>query len=246
MAFPQIVTSEQWIAARRELLVREKELTRQQDALNADRRRLPMVRLEKDYRLHGASGEVGLAELFGGCRQLVIQHFMFDPSWEQGCSSCTAAADELSTGLLDHLRARDTAFAIVSRAPYEKIRAYQDSRGWHLLDWYSSFGSDFNYDFHVSLDAAVAPVMFNYRDPTELAAAGMGWITEEPSEQPGYSCLLREGEDIFHTYSTFGRGTEQLGGGYAFLDMTALGRQEEWEEPKDRTDSSRAARPDFQ
>ena len=244
MSLPQIVSPEQWLAARRELLAREKEMTRARDALNADRRRLPMVRVDQEYAFEGPGGTVGLGNLFGGQRQLIVQHVMFDPAWDDGCSSCSAAIDELSPGLIEHLRVRDTAFALVSRAPLAKIESYRQRRGWPFA-WYSSFGSDFNYDFHVSLDPAVAPVQFNYRQPDELTGAGLGWILDGPSEQPGYSCFLRDGEELFHTYSTFGRGTEQLGGGYAFLDMTALGRQEEWEEPKGRTAFSRPASPDF-
>lgn len=244
MAFPQVVTSEQWLAARKELLTREKELTRAQDALNADRRRLPMVRVDKTYEFEGPDGKVTLADLFQGRRQLIVQHFMFDPSWDAGCESCTAAVEELSHGLLNHLGARDTTFAAVSRAPLAKIEAYKSSKGWDF-DWYSSYGSDFNYDFHVTLDAAVAPVQFNFRGPAELEQAGLGWLNDQPGEQPGYSCFLRDGDEIFHTYSTFGRGTEQLGGGYAFLDMTALGRQEDWEEPKGRAAGTRQAIPNF-
>jgi predicted dithiol-disulfide oxidoreductase (DUF899 family) len=244
VALPDVVSSEQWLAARKDLLAREKALTRMQDQLNADRRRLPMVRIEKDYRFAGPEGEVGLLDLFAGSRQLVLQHFMFDPSWEQGCSSCSAGVDEMSAGLLDHLRARDTAFAAVSRAPYPKIAAYRELKGWDIA-WYSSHGSDFNYDFHVTLDESVAPVMYNYRDQDELRTAGLGWVLEEPGEQPGMSCFLRDGDELFHTYSTFGRGTEQMGGAYAVLDMTALGRQEEWEEPKDRAATAHAASPDF-
>jgi predicted dithiol-disulfide oxidoreductase (DUF899 family) len=245
MAYPEVVTEETWLEARRELLAKEKALTKARDELNAERRRLPMVRVEKDYIFTGPDGPVRLLDLFGQARQLVIQHFMFAPDWEVGCSSCTAGVDELSAGLLDHLRARDTEFALVSRAPIEKLLAYQQSRGWHLT-WVSSFGSDFNYDFHVSLDASVAPVMFNYRDADELAAAGFDWVLAEPGEQPGMSVFLREGEEIFHTYSTFGRGTEQMGGAYGVLDMTALGRQEEWEEPKGRAvGEGHKAVPDF-
>jgi predicted dithiol-disulfide oxidoreductase (DUF899 family) len=133
---------------------------------------------------------------------------------------------------------------VVSRAPYGKLQAYQQAKGWKIA-WYSSYGSDFNYDFHVTLDKSVAPVMFNYRNEAELAEAGLGWVVEQPGEQPGMSCFLRVGDEIFHTYSTFGRGTEQLGGAYAVLDMTALGRQEEWEEPKGRSAHARAAIPDF-
>jgi predicted dithiol-disulfide oxidoreductase (DUF899 family) len=245
MSLPDVVTPQEWLTARKRLLEREKEMTRARDALNADRRRLPMVRVEKDYTFTGPDGPVGLRDLFAGRRQLVLQHFMFDPDWDEGCSSCTAAVDEVSDGLLSHLAARQTAFAVVSRAPYAKLARYQEARGWHV-PWYSSAGSDFNYDFHVTLDASVAPVLFNYRDADELRAADLGWVTEQPGEQPGYSCFLREGDEVFHTYSTFGRGTEQLGGAYAFLDMTALGRQEDWEEPKGRAAAPLPAVPSFE
>lgn len=244
MALPQVVSDQQWQAARRQLLAREKELTRAHDALNADRRRLPMVRIGKDYRFDGPAGRARLADLFEGRDQLIVQHFMFDPEWADGCGSCSAAADEVSPGLLEHLHARDTTFAVVSRAPLATIESYRRRRGW-TFPWYSAYGSDFNYDFHVTLDSSVAPVVFNYRDADELREAGLGWVTEQPGEQPGYSCFLRVGDEVFHTYSTYGRGTEQLGGGYAFLDMTALGRQEEWEGPKGRVSSARAAVPDF-
>ena len=203
-----------------------------------------MVQLDKGYRFDGPEGSASLLDLFDGRRQLVIQHFMFDPGWDDGCPSCTGASDEISQGLLRHLHARDTTLAVVSRAPLAKLERYKQKRGWDF-PWYSSFGSDFNYDFHVSLDPAVAPVQYNFRAPVELEAAGMGWILEGPSEQPGYSTFLAVGGDVFHTYSTFGRGTEWLGGAYAFLDLTALGRQEDWEEPKGRAESARAAIPDF-
>jgi predicted dithiol-disulfide oxidoreductase (DUF899 family) len=244
MTLPEIVSREDWLAARRELLTSEKEAVRAKDALNTRRRLLPMVRVEKDYRFDGPDGPAGLRDLFDGQRQLVVQHFMFDPAWEDGCGSCTAAVDELSDGLLRHLRARSTTYAVVARAPLAKLEAYRAKRGW-TIPLYSSYGSDFNYDFHVSLDAGVTPVMFNYRGPDELRAAGQGWALDEPMEQPGMSCFLRDGDDVFHTYSTFARGTEQTGGAYGVLDMTALGRQEEWEEPKGRTDTSRGPIPDF-
>jgi predicted dithiol-disulfide oxidoreductase (DUF899 family) len=244
MTLPEIVSDEQWLAARRQLLAHEKELTRQRDALNADRRRLPMVRVAKDYRFQGPDGEVGLLDMFAGRRQLVLQHFMFGPDWEAGCAGCTAGADEMSDGLLRHLKARQTSFVAVSRAPYPTLEAYKQKMGWTFA-WYSSYGSAFNYDFHVSLDESVTPIMFNYRDPAELAAAGFGWVTEAPSEQPGVSCFLREGDEVFHTYSTFGRGTEEFGGAYSVLDLTALGRQEEWEDPKGRVARPYKAMPDF-
>jgi predicted dithiol-disulfide oxidoreductase (DUF899 family) len=241
---PEIMSRDAWTAARKELLTREKEAVRAKDALNTRRRQLPMVRVGRDYRFDGPAGSVSLLDLFDGQRQLVVQHFMFDPSWEDGCSSCTAAVDELSDGLLRHLRARTTVYAVIARAPLAKLEKYRAKRGW-TIPLYSSYGSDFNYDFHVSLDASVAPVEFNYRDPDELRAAGQGWILDGPTEQPGMSCFLRVGDEVFHTYSTFARGTEQSGDAYGILDMTALGRQEEWEEPKGRADTSRGANPDF-
>jgi len=247
MNLPRVVSRDEWLVARKELLIREKEATRAKDALNTRRRNLPMVKIEKAYSFDGPKGRVGLGDLFAGRAQLVLQHFMFDPSWEDGCPSCTAAVDELSDGLLRHLRARNTNYAIVARAPLGKIEGYRAKRGWSI-PIYSSYGSDFNYDFHVTLDASVAPIEFNFRGPDELRAAGMDWMLNEadqPMEQPGLSCFLRDGEDIFHTYSTFGRGTEQAGDAYGILDMTALGRQEEWEEPKGRSDAARAAIPSF-
>lgn len=244
MTLPDVVSPEEWLAARKALLTREKEFTRANDTLSADRRRLPMVEITKDYTFGGPLGDASLHHLFDGRRQLIVQHIMFDPSWDDACPSCTAGVDELAEGLLGHLRVRDTSFAAVSRAPFAKLQDYRTRRGW-TIPWYSSGDSDFNYDFHVTLDVTQAPVMFNYRDAPALADNGMDWMLEGSFEQPGYSCFLRERDRIFHTYSTFGRGTEQLGGAYAFLDMTALGRQEEWEEPKGRSDAARAAMPNF-
>ncbi|MFC7535294.1 DUF899 domain-containing protein [Actinoplanes sp. GCM10030250] len=244
---PEIVSREQWLAARRELLTSEKEAVRAKDALNAERRRLPMTRVDEEYRFEGPDGSVSLLDLFDGRRQLIVQHFMFNPEWEDGCGSCTAAVDELSDGLLRNLRARSTVYAVVARAPLPKLEAYRAKRGW-TIPFYSSYGSRFNYDFHVTLDESVTPVQFNYRGPDELREAGFAWILDsdsQPMEQPGMSCFLRDGDQVFHTYSTFARGTEQVGGAYGLLDMTALGRQEDWEEPKGRSDTSRDAIPDF-
>ena len=244
MNLPEIVSRDEWRAARIELLAEEKAMTRARDALNTKRRMLPMVRIEKDYTLTGPDGPATLLDLFDGRHQLIVQHFMFDPEWEDGCPSCTASADEISAGLLEHLHVRDTSFAIVSRAPIDKIERYKAKRGWDF-PWYSSYGSDFNYDFHVTLDPSVAPVEFNFRTAEELEAAGMGWINEGQTEQPGYSVFLRRGDEVFHTYSMYARGAEWLGGSYAFLDLTALGRQEDWEEPKGRAIKERGNTPDF-
>ncbi|HEV3173041.1 MAG TPA: DUF899 domain-containing protein [Actinocrinis sp.] len=244
MSLPQVVSREQWLVARKQFLAREKELTRARDALNADRRRLPMVEIEKAYVFEGPGGKVTLADLFDGCRQLVVQHVMFDPAWDAACKGCTASIDELSEGLLTHLRSRDTNFVLISRTPLAKIEDYRALRRWPYR-WYSSYGSDFNYDFHVSLDQSVAPVEYNYRGAEELKQAGMDWLLEGPSEQPGVSCFLTDEGRIFHTYSTFARGSEQLGGSYGVLDMTALGRQEAWEEPKGRVEKPHGADPTF-
>ena len=148
------MSREEWLVARRELLAQEKELTRARDALNADRRRLPMVAIEKAYVFEGPDGEAGLLDLFEGRRQLIVDHFMFDPSWDDGCPSCSGRVDQY--GNLAHLHARDTTFAVVSRAPLAKIEPFKARKGW-TFPWYSSYGSDFNYDFHVTLDEAVAP-----------------------------------------------------------------------------------------
>ena len=150
----------------------------------------------------------------------------------------------MAPGLLAHLHARETTLAYVARAPLAKIERYKAKRGW-TFPWYSSYGSDFNYDFHVTLDESVAPVEYNYRTPEEHRAAGTAYYLEgeQPLELPGQSHFLRDGERVFHTYSTFGRGGEMTGGSYYFLDLTALGRQEEWEEPKGRAADARAAVP---
>jgi len=247
---PDIVTREEWLVARRHLLQREKALTRQRDQLSADRRRLPMVEILKSYEFEGPGGTVSLLDLFEGRRQLIVQHFMFDPTWDEGCPSCTGAADEMSDGLLEHLRSRDTSFAAVARAPYAKVSAYGAARGW-TFPFYSSSGTDFNHDFYATLDESVTPMMVNFRTRDELERPGnekLRWLleSEQPSEQPGISCFLRHGARVFHTYFTTGRGTEWLGGAYAFLDLTALGRQEDWEEPKGRVASPRGAVPSFE
>ena len=246
MSLPQVVSRDEWLAARKELLAEEKAMTRARDALSTKRRELPMVRIDKEYVFEGPDGTVGLLDLFDGRRQLIVSHFMFDPGWDEGCSSCSAGADEMSAGLLRHLHTRDTSLAYVSRAPLAKIEKYKASKGW-TFPWYSSYGSDFNYDFHVTLDDSVTPIEYNYRTKAEHEQAGTAYYvaSEQPIEGPGMSCFLRDGDRVFHTYSMYARGAETLGGSYYFLDLTALGRQEDWEEPKGRADSARGAIPDF-
>ncbi|MCP2264600.1 DUF899 domain-containing protein [Promicromonospora thailandica] len=240
---PEVVSSEEWLAARRELLAQEKELTRLRDRVNADRRRLPMVRVDKPYTFVGPDGPVSLLDLFDGRRQLVMHHFMWlydvdDDGTEHprdtGCPSCASAADQIPSHLRQ-LHVRGTTLVAVSRAPYETIAAYQDRMGW-TFPWYSSFGTDFNYDFHTSIDPSVAPVLVHYRTEEELAEAGTPWGTgwRTPGDYPGISAFLRVDDDVFHTYSAFGRGIEGFHYGIPYLDLTALGRQEEWEEPRGR------------
>lgn len=208
MSLPEIVSREQWRAAREALLVKEKAVTRARDALNAERRGLPMVEIEEEYVFEGGDGKATLFDLFEGRDQLVVYHFMFAPEWDAGCRSCSAFLDQI--GHLAHLYARGTSFAAVSRAPYPKILPFKARMGW-TLPWYSSCGSDFNRDFGVTLE----------RDG-------------ELVERPGLSCFLRDRDRVFHTYSTYERGLDGLGSTTSLLDLTALGRQEEWEEPKGR------------
>jgi predicted dithiol-disulfide oxidoreductase (DUF899 family) len=227
MAFPEIASREQWLEARMALLADEKEETRRRDALNARRRRLPMVRIQKDYVFDGPLGKATLAALFGDSRQLIIQHIMFAPDWDAPCPSCRSAIEELSDGLLGHLRTRDTAFVLVSRAPLVKLEALRAAEGW-TVPWYSSYGSDFNYDFQVTLDKSIPQLHYNYRPEPGLLGDALS------TEMPGHSCFLRDGSDVFHTYSTYGRGNEYTPSLYTLLDLTALGRQEAWEEPAGR------------
>lgn len=244
---PRVASRDEWLAARVELLEREKELTRARDRLMADRRRLPMVEIEKEYVFEGPEGRVKLADLFHGRSQLIVGHFMFHPDWDEGCPSCSAGADEMSPGILDHLARRDTTFVYVSRAPLDKLERYKAQKGW-TFPWYSSFGSDFNYDFDVTLDEGVKPIVYNFRTKEEYARRGEPWDDTRPGEaleRPGRSSFLRVDDRVFHTYSIYARGLETIGGSYYLLDETALGRQEDWEEPKGRAKAVRGATPDF-
>jgi predicted dithiol-disulfide oxidoreductase (DUF899 family) len=219
----RVVSREEWLAARRELLAKEKAAMRASDELAAERRRLPVVEIQKAYTFEGPSGRVGLGDLFEGRRQLIVYHFMFDPEWDEGCNSCSFIVDNV--GHLAHLHARDTSFALVSRAPLSRIEPFKARMGW-TVPWYSSFGGDFNYDFHVTQDEAVAPVEYNFRSKAELTEAGVSYVLLS-GEQWGISVFLREGDRMFHTYSTYGRGVEVVIGTYTYLDLTPLGRQEE-------------------
>ena len=245
MSLPPIATRDEWLAARKELLTKEKELTKQRDALNAERRNLPMVEIEKDYVFDGPNGPAHLVDLFDGRAQLIIYHFMFDPDWEEGCPSCSAGTDELSPGFLDHLHTRDTTYAMVSRAPLAKLERWKAKKGWDV-PWYSSYGTDFNHDFGVTIDESARPGEYNYRTKAEFEAMGSDFFaSDQPFEMPGQSCFLLVDGRVFHTYSQYARGLESTGGSYYFLDLTVLGRQEDWEEPKGRSSSVRGNQPDF-
>jgi predicted dithiol-disulfide oxidoreductase (DUF899 family) len=210
------VGREAWLKARKALLAREKAFNRERDALSAARRALPMVRVDKRYVFDGPEGPRALAELFDGKRQLLVYHFMFAPEWEQGCKSCSYVVDNITGGLV-HLAARDTAFAVISRAPLAKLQAFQERMGWSFR-WLSSEKSDFNYDYRVSFtpaEMAAKDVEYNY-----------GRTAFPHSEAPGLSVFLREGDGVFHTYSTYARGLDLLMNTYNYLDLTPLGRNE--------------------
>jgi predicted dithiol-disulfide oxidoreductase (DUF899 family) len=199
-ALPPVVSREEWQIARDALLVKEKAHTRAGDAVSAARRRLPMVKMEKDYRFEGPNGEVPFLDLFEGRKQLIIQHFMYGPDWDAGCPSCTATTNQF--GSLDGLEKSDTTFILISRAPYEKLAAWKEKMGWRF-PWYSAFNSTFNQDFGMS---------------------------DDRGEGQGFNVFLTDGESIYHTYSTGGRGVEALIGTFGFRDLTPYGRQEEWED----------------
>jgi predicted dithiol-disulfide oxidoreductase (DUF899 family) len=247
MSLPQIVSYDEWVAARTALLAQEKEATEDRDRLNTRRRELPMVEVTKAYEFEGPAGTVGLRDLFEGRDQLIVYHFMFHPDWDEGCPSCTAGTDELSPGLLDHLHTRDTSYAMVSRAPLAKLEAWRRRRGWDHIPWYSSGDGDFNYDFGATIDASRGFDRYNYRTLDEYAAMGQESMqtADQPYDMPGRTCFLQTDGRVFRTYSQYARGLEGTGGSYAFLDLTALGRQEDWEEPVGRTASARGNTPDF-
>lgn len=217
-AHPPIASREEWLAARTALLAEEKAHTDEYDRINAKRRRMPMVKVRSDYVFQGPDGEKTLLELFEDKKQLVVYHFMFAPEWEKGCSGCTSFVDAL--GDLSELGDRDTRMVLVSRAPHEKLRAYEELRGWDM-PWYSSGESDFNYDFHVTLDPSRGPLEYNYRPVDDLS---------EVDERPGLSVFFRIGDEVFHTYSAFARGVESLTDSYRILDVTPFGRQEDFED----------------
>lgn len=216
MENPRIVTEAEWIEARKKLLVKEKELTRQRDAVAAERQKLPWVKIEKKYVFDTAAGKKTLAELFSGKSQLAIYHFMLGPDWEQGCPSCSLLADHFDN-LAIHLAQRDVRFMIVSRAPLAKIDEFKKRMGWKF-PWVSSFGSEFNFDFQVSVpkEDAAKEHIYNYA-PTKFPS----------EERPGFSVFSKNpGGEVFHTYSMYGRGLEDFMSVYAILDRVPKGRDE--------------------
>jgi predicted dithiol-disulfide oxidoreductase (DUF899 family) len=224
---PRIVSRDEWLAERKALLADEKEVTKHYDRTNAARRRLPMVKLEKAYSFDGPHGKRSLRDLFQGRRQLIVYHFMFDPAWEtHRCPGCTGWVDAL--GDLSLLEKRDTTFAVVSRAPLVMLEAYKAQKGWNI-PWFSSFGSDFNYDFHVTLDPRVAPVEYNYRSRAEMEAA-KGRPLKMEGEEHGLSVFFRVDDEVFHTYSAYARALESLKDAYHLLDTTPYGRQQDFED----------------
>lgn len=229
-ALPKIVSRAEWLIARKALLEKEKENTRQRDAINAARRRLPMVKIEKRYEFTGPDGTVDLVGLFEGRRQLYVHHFMWFEDRQAFCMGCTRAADAgfNNPRMRAELADRDVTFVAISRAPLEKIQAYQQEHGWSL-PWYSSRGTDFNYDFHTTLDESKAPIEYNYRTKAELLTKG---FTEEMLREDWTvnSVFLRDGDTVYHTYSAFARGLDQLYLPNQYLDLTPYGRQEDWED----------------
>jgi predicted dithiol-disulfide oxidoreductase (DUF899 family) len=215
---PDIVSSSEWTAARKELLKQEKEYTHLRDKVSAQRRKLPWVLVEKNYVFDGPQGKVTLADLFRGRSQLIVQHFMMGPGWEEGCRGCSFMADHVD-GARQHFEHHDVAFAAVSRAPWSEIEKFKKRMGWGF-NWASSYGSDFNYDYHVSFTKEQLESGKVYYNFEEIDDASM-------DELPGLSVFQKEEDGrIYHTYSSYSRGCEELLGAYMFLDLTPKGRNE--------------------
>ena len=226
MDVPRVATPDEWLAARKDLLAQEKEASRAKDALDAARRALPMVEIDKKYVFTGPEGQVGLLDLFEGRRQLIVYHFMWRheqsgfPGQDQGCPTCSVVADNI--GHLSHLHACDTTLVLVSRALWASIQRFQSRMGW-AVPWYSSLVSDFNYDFHVSLDENITPLEYNYMSKADLEKKMP--FRRSGQDAHGVSVFLRDDNRVFHTYSAYARGVDPLIGTYAYLDLTPLGRQ---------------------
>jgi predicted dithiol-disulfide oxidoreductase (DUF899 family) len=236
-----VVSHVDWLAARKELLAKEKEFVHLKDDLNRQRRELPRERVEKNYMFAGPNGKESLADVFAGHSQLLVYHFMLGPDWEEGCPSCSMIADSFD-GTLPHLNARDVAFVVVSRAPYAQIEAFQKRMGWRFK-WVSSYGNEFNRDFGVSFD----------KDEVEKGTMQYNYVAQKfPREEaPGASAFFKDSNgDILHTYSTYGRGLDGLLNVYNWLDLAPKGRNEEglsfpmaWVRHHDKYAEAQPARP---
>jgi len=219
MQHNRIVSQEEWLAARKQHLLKEKELTRLRDQLSAERRTLPWVKVEKNYVFDTPKGKKMLADLFDGRSQLIIYHFMFRPGWEEGCRSCSFLADHID-GSVGHLAHRDVTLMAVSRAPLPEIESFKKRMGWRFK-WVSSYGNDFNSDYHVSFtkdDVAKGKTYYNYQERE----------SQSEGEAPGTSVFYKNATgDIFHTYSAYARGLDMLIGAYNYLDLVPKGRDED-------------------
>lgn len=223
----KIVPLAGWEAAQKAFLVKEKHLTREREALAAQRRALPWTAVDTRYVFDAPSGKVALADLFQGRRQLVVYHFMFDPDWEEGCPGCSFVADNID-GAAAHLAARDTSLVYVSRAPLAKLLAFKQRMGW-TIPWVSSLHNTFNFDFRVTMDETKGSTRYNYQDAGKPQDDGT--IKHAKGEMPGATAFLRDGDAIYRTFSVYGRGLEPMLNTYNFLDLTALGRQEDADHP---------------
>ncbi len=222
MSVPRIVSADEWLAERKQLLAAEEQAARALADISERRRQLPAVKVGKEYLFDGPAGTVSLLDMFEGRLQLIVQHFMFDPAWDEGCPVCSYQAD--SVGDLAHLHARNTTFAAVSRAPIGKIEPFRQRMGWPF-PWYSSLGSSFNYDFHVTHDENVAPIEWNFRTRQELIDQGDAWAARA-GEQGGVSVFYHDGDTVLHTYSGYRSVTDLLCCTDQYLDLTPLGRQD--------------------
>lgn len=209
----RIVSHDEWMRASQGLLAKEKEFTRLREEMARERRALPWERVEKEYVFEAPKGRVTLADLFRGRSQLVVQHFMFGPDWNEGCPSCSYWADNFN-GIEAHLAARDTSFAAVSRGPLDRLLAYKERMGW-TFHWVSSRGSDFNFDYGVS-----------FKPDTPQPAYNFGTVTVKGEEMPGVTAFRSENGVLYRTYSTYARGLDLLNGAYHLLDVTSKGRDE--------------------
>jgi len=213
----KVVSREEWLGARKEYLAKEKEFTRLRDQLSQQRRNLPWERVDKHYVFEGPNGKETLAELFAGKSQLIVYHFMFDPTWDAGCKSCSFWADNFN-GIDVHLQHRDVTFLAISRAPYSKLAAYKKRMGWSFK-WLSSFENDFNYDYYVSFTAKEVAQGSAYHNYTMAEPFG--------PETVGISVFYQdESRHVFHTYSCYSRGVDMLNGAYHYLDLAPKGRDE--------------------